>query len=129
MSSEITVTAALTYKDATGTAEQLSLDAGVFTPSTLKVSKTKQIINTTETALKLGDTTAPGYVLLKNLDPTNSVDVKVAASGAIFARLDPDTGSAGKGGACLLKLGSGAQAPVAIANTAACLIAVMVVAA
>lgn len=88
----------------------------LVSPSSLKPAHFKQSIATSETALKLGDTTAPGYILVKNTDPTNYIDLKVAASGAIFARLDAG------GGCCLVKLGSGAQVPVLIASTAACLI-------
>ncbi|MES2155942.1 MAG: hypothetical protein V4510_12480 [bacterium] len=87
------------------------------TPSVLRPSLGKQLISHTgDTAIKLGDTSAPGYVLILNLDATNYVELKTASSGTIFARLDAAVGFA------FLKLGSGAQAPAALANTADCLI-------
>jgi hypothetical protein len=122
MANEAIVNATLSYADAAGVSQQLSCLGAQFSPSSLKPSQTKQTINTSETTIKLGDTTAPGLFMMKNLDPVNYVDVKVAASGAVFARLDPDVNANGKGSCCLVKLGSGAQAPVAVATGAACLI-------
>ncbi len=122
MSSEVTATGTLAYSDALGVQLSLSIPATfAATPSSLKPSQLKQSIATSETALKLGDTTAPGYAMLVNLDPTNYVELKVATSGAIFAKLDA------AGGFAILKLGSGAQAPYAIANSGACLVEVLIV--
>lgn len=81
--------------------------------STKKFTWAKQNIATSEEAINLGEATAPGYAIFINRDATNYIELKVATSGAIFAKLKA-------GECCLLRLGSGAQVPYAIANTAAC---------
>lgn len=81
----------------------------------------RQTIGTSEEALQLAEITTPVEFFVLNLDPTNYVDIKVATSGAIFARLRPDTQEDGTGGlAFISELGSGALAPFAIANTNPC---------
>jgi hypothetical protein len=64
--------------------------------------------------------TAPGWVLVVNRDLTNFVSVKTGTGGVIFAKLLPRE-------FCLLRLGSGAQAPWVIADTAPCKIEAFVV--
>lgn len=125
MASEVTVNATLAYDDGVSDDSAQIVD-GVFTVGTTKMVKHIQSIGITEEAIQLAEVTAPGYAMFKNLDPTNYIDLKVATGGAIFARLDPDTGSNGKGGIAVLKLGSGAQVPFAIANTGACRMAIFI---
>jgi len=123
MANEVTVTGTLAYSDANGSQDSLGTPAAGFSysPSNLGVVRMDpQTINTTETVINLGPQSTPGYVILINLDANNYVDVKVAASGAIFARLKPN------GGVAMLFLGTGAQVPVAIANTAACKIQALI---
>lgn len=72
------------------------------------------LVNTTDTTIPLLSAGTLGYAVFLNLDPTNPIDLKVAAAGTIIARLDAN------GGCALLKIGSGITAPVAIANTATC---------
>lgn len=125
MAGEVNVNATLKYDD--GVVDDIAqvVDA-TFSPGTLKYIRHIQLIGTSEEAIQLGEVTAPGYALFKNLDSTNYVDLRVATSGAIFARLDPDTQANGKGGVALLKLGSGAQVPYAIANTGSCRVAIFI---
>jgi hypothetical protein len=79
-------------------------------------------------AVQLGELTAPGALMLKNLDPTNFINVLVATAGSIFAKLRPDTGGDGKGGFILIDcMGSGAQAPFVQSDTASCRMEVMTV--
>lgn len=122
MANEVTVINSLAYSDANGTQDALATPAAGFSysPATLRSVKVVQTILTTETVINLGGISTPGWITLQNLDPTNYVDVKVAASGAIFARLLP------AGGPLQLYLGTGAQVPVAIANTASCLVSTMI---
>lgn len=127
MSNEITLNASIEYSDSEKTEESLALDNIVKSVATKRITRLKQNVGTSEEAVNLGDVSAPGYALFVNRDPTNYIDLKVATSGAIFARLDPDTNSDGKGGFALLKLGSGAQVPYAIANTAACQMDIFIV--
>lgn len=128
MANEITVSAGIGYDD--GKVEKVFSVTDVvksISGSVKKVTETVQEIGTSEEAIIMGDISAPGYALFQNLDDTNFIDLKVATGGAIFARLDPDTNDEGKGGFALLKLGSGAQAPFAIADTAACRLKVFII--
>lgn len=114
MSSEITVNLNLAYSDSEGSEESLGLVDFIASISSKKYNKFKVSIGfAVEEALPLGEATTPRYCVLINRDSTNYVEIKVATAGAIFARLDPGAG-------CIVPLGSGAQAPYAIANTAAC---------
>lgn len=126
MANELTVAGSLTYSDATGVSDQMSFSFTV-TPGTLKIARFKQTIATSETALKLGDISSPGYTVIQNKDATNYVDVKVGTSGAIFARLKAASSDGTGGGACLVALGSGAQAPYLVANSASCVVDVLIV--
>lgn len=127
MADEITIDATLSYSDSEKTSDALQLVDGDFSATTKLIAHLKQSIATSETAIKLGAVSALGYAMFKNLDPTNYIDLKVATSGAIFARLDPDVDGDGHGGIALLKMGSGAQVPYAIANTAACQMEVLII--
>lgn len=126
MADEITISASMSYEDNKNTSESMSITQALFTVATKRPVKLTQEIGTSEEAIKLGDISAPGYAMFINRDPTNYVELKVATSGAVFAKLRPDVDSDGKGGVALLELGSGAQAPFAIANTGACLIDIFI---
>lgn len=122
MANELTISASLTYADSFDVAESVTKQNFQRTPATLKPVKTIQTINTSETALLLGDgnTLTGGDMWVRNLDATNYVEIKVAAAGAIFCKLLP-------GRFCLVPPGSGMTAPVAIANTAAVKVEIMTV--
>lgn len=115
MASELTLSGSLRYDDATSDEQALQLLELVANVSTLKYIKAKQTIGITEEAIALAENTAPGWVLFINRDPTNFIELRVATSGAKFAKLL-------HGEFCLLRLGSGAQAPYAIADTAPCVL-------
>lgn len=126
MANEVTLSATLAYaKDNLSQESQVSL--AVFSPSGESYTRVTQSIATSETAINLGDISSLGYAMFVNRDPTNYIELKVATSGAIFARLDPDPNSDGKGGVALLRMGSGAQVPYAIANTAACIMDIFII--
>lgn len=79
-------------------------------------------------AVQLGELTSVGTLVLKNLDPTNSINVLVSAAGAQFAVLEPDALGDGTGGFCVIaKMGSGAQVPYVQALVAQCRLEVFVV--
>ena len=78
-----------------------------------KFSWQKMNVGTSEEAVALGEATAPGWAIFINRDTTNFIELRVATGGAKFAKLKA-------GECCLLRLGSGAQVPYAIADTAAC---------
>lgn len=119
MANEITISVSLAYEDDLKE-ESISIEDIIKSSSAQKFIRHTQTIAITEEAIVLGEITSPTYCLFRNLDPTNFVELRVATSGAKFARLDPDTNSDGKGGIALLRLGSGAQVPYAIADTAPC---------
>lgn len=73
-------------------------------------------------ALVLGEVTSPVLLAMKNLDATNFVTVLTGTGGVVFAKLVA-------GAALLVPLGSGAQAPYVQADTAACKIDYLLVAA
>ncbi len=89
-------------------------------PSSLKPVKLIQSIGITEEAITLPEGGAPGYAAFINRDDTNFINIKVGTAGAIFAKLLP-------GEFAVLRLGSGAQAPFAIADTAACRMAILII--
>jgi hypothetical protein len=93
-----------------GKVDVTSFGPTTYSPSSVKSERLDQTIGTSDTALNLGGLT-PGYVAIINRDPTNYVEVKTASGGIIFGKLFPGEGM-------MLRLGSGAQIPVAIANSA-----------
>jgi hypothetical protein len=127
MADEITASVSLSYEDTENTTGSLAVVNLVKTVTTKKITRLKQNVGITEEAIDLGDISAPGYALFINRDTTNFINLKVATSGAIFAKLLPDTDGDGNGGFACLQLGSGAQAPFAIADTAACQMDVFII--
>jgi len=121
MTNTATITANLAYSDGSGDIELGNTEGLAVTLTNAGFTRIRQSVGTSEEAVTLGDATAPGYAVFINRDATNYIDLKVATGGAIFARL-----SAG-GGLALLNLGSGAQAPFAAANTAACIMDILIV--
>jgi len=115
MANEVTVYADLAYADANGVQDEVLIDGVQFSVATKVSYRGQQSIATTETAIGLGGVAAVGWLMIKNLDAANPIDIKTAASGVIFARVPA-------GGVCLLYLGSGVTAPVAIATGGAVLI-------
>lgn len=113
MANEITVNASLAYSDDESADLTLSIVDLLATISTKKFAWNKQNIGTAEEAINLGEATSPGWAIFINRDATNFISLKVGTGGAIFAKLKP-------GEPALLRLGSGAQVPYAIADTAAC---------
>jgi len=111
---EIRVQSSLVYDDSE------SRPVSIQIPEFLKSIATKKFIHhkvsvgfAAEEAIPLGECTSPGWAMFVNRDATNFINLKVATGGAIFAKLLP-------GEMALFRLGSGAQAPYAIADTAAC---------
>lgn len=115
MANEIALAASASYEDAFGTTAAIDIPTLSVTLGTKKVLHTIQTVGTSQESLVLGDITTPCLLILVNRDETNFVSVKVATSGAIFAKLDPDNVSW-----CILPLGSGAQVPFVMADTQEC---------
>jgi hypothetical protein len=125
LANEVTGSFSIGYDD--GVQERvLAVSSRIFTSTGKRVSTLVQSVGTSEEAAALGDIANVGAFAIVNLDDTNYVNVKVATGGAIFARLDPDVDADGKGGfVCGSRLGSGAQVPFLIADTAACKVAIL----
>lgn len=115
MAGELTINGSLVLDDDTGSDETLDIATLVADMATEKYIKHKQSIGVSEEAIVLGEVTSPGWAFFINRDPTNFIELRVATSGAKFAKLLP-------GEFCLVRLGSGAQVPYAIADTGACLL-------
>jgi hypothetical protein len=114
MANELTLNGSLEYHDSDGT--EISIDiANLAASVSAKIAlHARQNIGVTEEAIVLGEVTAPGWFFAINRDPTNFIECRVATGGAKFAKMKP-------GEFCMLRLGSGAQAPYAIADTGACM--------
>lgn len=121
MANELTLNCSLAYSDSELASISFAPPANLqVTVATKKYLYSKQNIGITEEAIVLGEVTSPGWALLINRDPTNFIELRVATGGAKFAKLKP-------GEFCLLRLGSGAQVPFAIADTAPCQLEYIVV--
>lgn len=113
MANELTLSASMVYDDSEDTTLEAVVNDLAASVSTKRVIHAKQNIGITEEAIGLGDVSAPGWAVFVNRDETNFIELRVATSGAKFAKLRP-------GEFAFLRLGAGAQAPYAIADTAAC---------
>lgn len=118
VANQLTLNATLAYDDGVTEVATQVTDL-IASLSDARAVKNIQLIPTSQTAINLGGITTPRWIIIVNLDSTNFVDVKVATGGAIFAHLLP-------GWFCVVPLGSGAQAPFAIADTASCNVLVQV---
>ena len=116
MANEIAITTALTYAKngietvGRGQAAKLLTQAGVGGTFVPEFS-----VATSETTLQLGGLTTLGWCWFHNLDATNFVSIKTAASGTVMIKIPAAS-------AVLFHFGSGVTAPVAIADTAATLV-------
>jgi hypothetical protein len=127
MSLEVTFNGSIEYDDDL-VIDQTSVANRQLTSAGKRMTHLVQNVGTSEEAIQLGEVTAPGAYFFKNLDPTNYIEIKSGTGGTVIAKLMPDTNGDGKGGFCMGdRLGSGAQAPYAIANAAACRMEVFIV--
>ena len=127
MANEVTLSGSLDFDDDL-TTEGDAVESRQQTSTGKRTSKIVQTIGITEEVLDLGDITSVAALMIRNLDPTNFVNVKTTTSGTIIARLDPDVNGDGKGGFVLFsRAGSGLQAPWAIADTAVCKVRITVI--
>lgn len=120
MANELVVNCSLEYEDTAGVLSAFSVENLRRSITTKKPLRFVQEIGITEEAVILGESATFGYFMARNMDPTNFVEIRVGTGGADFTKLLPDD-------VCLLPLGADAQAPYAIANTAPCLIEIMIV--
>ena len=119
MASELTFNASIEWQDAFGATFGLDVLNFVKTITTKRPQVLTQTIGTAEEAINLGDIT-PKYGFFKNRDATNFVSIRAGTGLGNFARLDPDENGDGKTFPLILRFGSGATNPYAIADTASC---------
>lgn len=113
MANEFTLNASLAYEDSEEAEAELAVIDLIASITSKKYTKVKFTVGITEEAIPLGEATSPGWALFINRDPTNFIELRVATSGAKFAKLKPNEFA-------FLRLGSGAQVPYAIADTDVC---------
>lgn len=119
---ELTLNATLQYQDVDGTADSMSLSDLLATVSTLRLQRGKMLVtHSAEVAIALGSASSPGWAIFINRDAVNFINLKVATSAAIFAKLKP-------GEFAFLRLGSGAQVPYAQADTGDCVMEYLIAA-
>lgn len=117
MANELSISGSLAYADAENTAfPALAVANAIKNVTTKGGIRLKQTVTTTQAAVNLGGIAAPGWAIFVNREQTNTIDLKVATGGAIFAHLDADPNQDGTGGFALLKLGSGAQVPFCVST-------------
>lgn len=117
MANEAYISASLSFLSGS-TRRDLSVWSKAADVATKVLVYSQQSIATSETTIDLGSISALGLCLLVNRDSTNYIEIKTAASGTIIAKMLA-------GEPCLFRIGSGITAPVAIANTAACLLDIL----
>lgn len=120
MASEITLNATLQYSDSDGTIDAIQVADKLVTVATKIIARHKQSVGfTVAVALNLGPVVSLGFIMVKNLDATNFVNVLTGTAGVIFAKIKP--------GECLLfRAGSGVIAPFIQADTAAVVVEVLI---
>ena len=121
MAKEVSLSANVAYSDANGVKTELGQPSLQQDVTTKVTHRGQQSVPTADTAINKGAVASLGYYMLVNLDPTNFVTVKDAAAGKVIGVLKPG------GGFMAGYAGSDFQNPVAVADTAACLIDVLLV--
>lgn len=115
MTPGVTLSATIAYEDQYSQPTPLFVTDLFAAVGVTQYVQNKQLIGTSVTALELGGVTTPGWFLAFNRDPVNYVEGEVSSGGAKFSKLFP-------GEFCFLRLGSDAQSPYFIANTASILL-------
>lgn len=121
MANELTVNASLKFvKGSTSLFFQLLDD--LVTVSGDRFVWQRQSVGTSEEAIGLGDIATGGYFLAINRDTTNFVSIRQATGGTNFIRMN-----AGEG--CVFRIHASSAAPYWIADTAACEVEYLLIAA
>lgn len=114
MANELTINASMEYLDSEEVSASLSVVDKLVTVTTKKPIRNRQTITTSEVAINLGGLASIGWVMFKNLDSTNYIEIKTGTAGTIIGKmLAGETYGP-------VRIGSGITAPFAIANTASC---------
>jgi hypothetical protein len=120
MANEITVNGSLVYEDSEDMAASMSQLNDIINVTTKKPFRNRQTITTSEVAINLGGVASLGWMMFKNLDETNYIEIKTGTGGTVIGKM-----LAGESYGPV-RCGSGITAPYAIANTASCDMEVMI---
>ena len=118
MADEITVTGLLAVTKSPAAAESVGESALTFDLTGTKHVKGIQNIDTSAEAIGLGDVGTPGWFFIKNIDPTNFVEILASTVGDVLLKLKAGELAVGR---------FGAAAPAAQADTAACNIEFLII--
>lgn len=119
MADELTIDATVTYADADGVTDTLSIAALEVTLGVKVFSHQKILVATSEQAVNITGITTLGYAMFINRDETNFVEIRTGTGATKFIKLEA-------GEVALFRFGSGITAPFIIADTAACLVEVII---
>lgn len=122
MADELHLTGLAYYRDSVGAESFMQCLDDTIDVATKKTTRLQQSIGTAEEAIQLGEVSLTGaIVMLKNLDPTNYIEIKIGTGGTIIGKLTPTRRF------LILPVGSGITAPFAIANVAACVMDIFII--
>lgn len=119
MADELTIDATVTYADADGVTDTLSIAALEVTLGVKVFSHQKILVATSEQAVNITGITTLGYAMFINRDETNFVEIRTGTGATKFIKLEA-------GEVALFRFGSGITAPFIIADTAPCLVEVII---
>lgn len=108
MANEIQVSANLTYAKGGMASESLVTTGQNVTWTGTRSIKRTFTVNNSDTTIPLPEGTL-GLAMFKNLDATNTINIKTASGGTVIVSLQP-------GECALFRFGSGVTAPVAISS-------------
>jgi hypothetical protein len=114
MASELTVNASLVYEDSEDVSASCVQLNDIINVTTKKPVKNRQTITTSEVAINLGGVASLGWMMFKNLDETNYIEIKTGTGGTIIGKM-----LAGESYGPV-RCGSGITAPYAIATGGSC---------
>ncbi len=109
MANELTVTGSISFTKLPVSLISMSEPGKTFDVAGAKYVRGVQNIGIAAEAILLGDVATPGWFFIKNLDPTNFVQILTALAGAAFLKLKPGESAIGR---------FAVAAPAALANVA-----------
>ncbi len=124
MAGTLTITGFMSFEGSNGDSvdsDGIDMTSYEVSISTEKWVKGKLTVTTGEVAIPLGGVSSPGYGMFKNLDVTNFLEIRVSTGGAKSIKLGPGQSSGP------VRLGSGSAVPYAIADTASCEMAYLII--
>lgn len=125
MANELSISAALSFAKGNAIQSQSYATTTYDVTGTRYTSAVVTVTQAAPVAIPVGDVATPGYVLIRNLDTTNFVELRNGSGGADVIKLRPGA-VAGKGGFALFELAVAATL-FGLADTADCECEVIVI--